>query len=147
MLYRVYVGVNSTHLSLMWLIANHNRQRHSNKTLVESKVKRIHEFVDTRNRDLGFLEQQLSKEQLRLGISEKAITNLTVTINRAEKVLKSHESILQSLLGVQEQFLRVEWNEVLDMEDEGETNKSCGQLTSFIVKTFERGSTLAISEV
>ncbi|PVF90956.1 hypothetical protein CPB86DRAFT_830800 [Serendipita vermifera] len=122
-------------------------QRYSNRPPVDTEVKRINEFIDTRSFVLGFLAEQRSKEQAQLEMSEKAISNLTVTIARAKKVLASHKSILYSLNSMKGQYDISEWTQMLEMQDETQTSEPCSRLTTHIDNSFKRGSVVVQDEV
>ncbi|PVF92203.1 hypothetical protein CPB86DRAFT_830150 [Serendipita vermifera] len=114
---------------------------------VNTEVKRINEFIDTRNLVLGSLTEQRNKEQAQLEMSEKAISNLTVTIARAKKVLASHKSILYSLNSMKGQYNISEWTQVLEMQDETQTSELCSRLATQIDNSFKRGSVVVQDQV
>ncbi|PVF93700.1 hypothetical protein CPB86DRAFT_789831 [Serendipita vermifera] len=43
----------------------------------ESEIMRVHDFIALREKDLQYLTQEHQKEEERLRVAEKAITNLT----------------------------------------------------------------------
>jgi hypothetical protein len=91
--------------------------------------------------------EQMNKEQERLVTSEKAIFNLTDTINHAKKVLTRYQSNLRRLKEISMDLLELALDERLDMQDEIETNKSCGRLGIYIGKSLERGETSTSNEI
>jgi hypothetical protein len=114
-------------------------KRVSNGPPTATEIQRVHDFIAAQERDINFVTDALLKEQDRLSVSEKAVSNLKLATEQVKAVIKSHQKNIGSLKGVKEQFQMLQWKKSPEIQNEPHTRELyealANNITQILTKT------------
>ncbi|KAG8819104.1 hypothetical protein FRC19_010101 [Serendipita sp. 401] len=104
----------------------------TNEPPTQRQLKRIREYLESREEELSHISSSLSKEQLRDAVSQNAISNLEAALPTVREALATYQGCLGHIEAAQTDVSKLICKISLDKLDMKEEEDTCGLYEKFI---------------
>ncbi|KAG9041818.1 hypothetical protein FS842_002433 [Serendipita sp. 407] len=104
----------------------------TNEPPTQRQLKRIREYLESREEELSHISSSLSKEQLRDAVSQNAISNLEAALPSVREALATYRGCLGHIEAAQTDVSKLIRKISLDKLDMKEEEDTCGLYEKFI---------------